>query len=57
VEVVHEHVAFCNSVGGGFGLLSGDIVESRKDAGVASAAVVEKSAADGLDSDGALAVK
>ena len=57
VEVVHEHVGLGNCVGGWFGLFGGDLVEIGEDTGIASAAIIKKGAAYGLDAVVALLVE
>jgi hypothetical protein len=57
VEVVHEHVGLGNCAGGWFGLFGGNLVESGEDTGIASVAIIKKSAAYRLDAVGALLVE
>lgn len=53
MEIVHEPCGRVEGVGGGFGLLGGDVVEGWEDAAFAATTVMEEGAGDGLDATGA----
>ena len=52
MEVLHEHVRFLNRVCCGRSLFGDDFIQSREDTRVASAAVIQERAVDGLDTGG-----
>ena len=57
VQVVHEHICLGDRVSCGGCLLGSDFIECWQNARVAGATIIQESAADGLDADGAVLIE